>query len=244
MTSYEGKYDKFKISLSLGIDKLYISSLDEVTYDLYDLDITNMIFNNDNIKLEQLFNIIKKGIEKSDINSKISLELSTKYLRLKILCQNEYFTLKHNFDLIKHINDISVKELKKELFELKKEFIQYERNNTNVKSIIPIIKFYIDEYEVEDKYKWFLDYLKTIIKKDYTIDELYKQYDIPNNSINGKCPLNDLEWNIIKKGWWSEGHNTEQTIIIPEKKLYYYLKKRKIQIWKHVNQSIKYMYIE
>ena len=65
MTFYEGKYNKFKISLSLETDKLYISALDEVTHDLYDLDITKMIFNNDHLKLSQLFHIIKKGIEKN-----------------------------------------------------------------------------------------------------------------------------------------------------------------------------------
>ena len=73
MTSYEGKYDKFKVSLSLGSDKLYISALDEVTYDFYDLDVTNMVFNNAHIKLSQLFHIIKKGLEKKDENIYLSM---------------------------------------------------------------------------------------------------------------------------------------------------------------------------
>ena len=210
MTSYEGKYDKFKISLSLGSDKLYISALDEVTYDFYDLDVTNMIFNNDNIKLKQLFNIIKEGLDKSDNSVKINIELANKCVKLRVTFENEYFSLNQTFELAKQLTEAtSTKELKKELFELKKSYSELKQivgeldeslvkldvsidiintKNTKKDSIIPIINITIDEDEVEKKYKWFLDYLKTIIapkriKENPPLSEVYKQFTIPNNTI-------------------------------------------------------------
>jgi hypothetical protein len=99
MTFYEGKYNKFKISLSLETDKLYISALDEVTHDLYDLDITKMIFNNDHLKLSQLFHIIKKGIEKKYEYIYISLEQANKLVKLNYKIENDYFSLNQTFEL-------------------------------------------------------------------------------------------------------------------------------------------------
>ena len=177
MTSYEGKYDKFKISLSLGTYKIYISALDEVTYDLYDLDVTNMIFNNPHIKLSQLFHIIKKGVEKKDENIHLTLEQANKLVKLNYKIENDYFSMNQTFELVKQITEATgTKELKKELFELKKDYSKLkelvnelddnvlEINNKYTKdnSIIPVIKFTIDEDEVERNYKWFLDFLKTL----------------------------------------------------------------------------------
>jgi hypothetical protein len=116
------KYDKFKISLSLGSDKLYISALDEVTYDFYDLDITNMIFNNDNIKLSQLFTIIKEGFQQANQNNKISITLSNKFVTIGITgtvcdcnynCNSNYYkansslTHKSHYDLIESFQERS-----------------------------------------------------------------------------------------------------------------------------------------
>jgi len=255
MTSYEGKYDKFKISLSLGTDKLYISALDEVTYDLYDLDVTKIIFNNDHIKLSQLFNIIKKGIEKKDENIHLSLEQANKLVKLNYKIENDYFSLNQTFELVKQLTEAtSTKELKKELFELKKEYsklkefvneldnvvLEIDNKYTKKDSIIPLIKIKIDEDEVEKKYKWFLDYLKNLIRENPPIKATYN-VDIPNNTIEGKTPVANLEWHFIQIGFNPyPGHQNGKTI--PEISLYYYLKKRNIEIWNQSN-NLYFSYI-
>jgi hypothetical protein len=251
MTSYEGKYDKFKISLSLGTDKLYISALDEVTYDLYDLDVTKIIFNNDHIKLSQLFHIIKKGIEKKDENIHLSLEQANKLVKLNYKIENDYFSLDQTFELVKQITEAtSTKELKKELFELKKECSKLkehvnEINNKNTKkdSIIPIIKIKIDEDEVEKNYKWFLDYLKTLIKENPNISETYTPINIPNNTIDGKTPNGNLGWyHIILGHNWNGNQSYQQ--YSPDKNLYYYLRKRNINIWRDQNGGMYFAYMK
>jgi len=256
MTSYEGKYDKFKISLSLGTDKLYISVLDEVTYDFYDLDVTNIIFNNDNIKLSQLFNIIKKGIEKIDENVNLSIELANKLVKLKVKFETEYFSLNQTFELVKQLTEAtSTKELKKELFELKKDYsklkelvneldnvvLEIDNKYTKKDSIIPVIKIKIDEDEVEKKYKWFLDYLKTLIKENPPINETCAAINIPNNTIEGKTPIKNLEWHHTHIGF-NPDSGQQNSKNIPEKSLYYYLKKRNIEIWNQSN-TIFFCYI-
>jgi hypothetical protein len=258
MTSYEGKYDKFKISLSLGTDKLYISALDEVTYDLYDLDVTNMIFNNPHIKLSQLFHIIKKGVEKKDENIHLTLEQANKLVKLNYKIENDYFSLNQTFELVKQITEAtSTKELKKELFELKKDYsklkelvnelddnvLEIDNKYTKKDSIIPVIKIKINEDEVEKNYKWFLDYLKTLIKENPNISETYTQINIPNNTIEGKTPQNNLGWNHI-----TLGHNYNSNQIYqqysPDKNLYFYLRKRNINIWRDQQNNMYFAYME
>jgi len=258
MTSYEGKYDKFKVSLSLATDKLYISALDEVTYDLYDLDVTKIIFNNDHIKLSQLFHIIKKGLEKKDENIYLSLEQANKLVKLRYKIENDYFSLDQTFELVKQITEAtSTKELKKELFELKKDYsklkelvnelddnvLEIDNKYTKKDPIIPVIKIKIDEDEVEKNYKWFLDYLKTLIKENPSITETYKEISIPNNTIEGKTPINNLGWTLIVLG-----HNWNGNLIYqqysPDKNLYIYLRKRNINIWKDQNNNMYFAYME
>jgi hypothetical protein len=258
MTSYEGKYEKFKISLSLGTDKLYISALDEVTYDLYDLDVTKIIFNNDHIKLSQLFHIIKKGIEKKDENIHLSLEQANKLVKLNYKIENDYFSLNQTFELVKQLTEAtSTKELKKELFELKKDYsklkelvnelvdnvLEIDNKYTKKDSIIPVIKIKIDEDEVEKKYKWFLDFLKTLITENPLLSYVYKEINIPDNTIDGKTPLKNLEWDHL-----TFGHNWNQNKIVqqycPDKNLYIYLRKRNINIWKDQNNNMYFAYME
>jgi hypothetical protein len=257
MTSYEGKYDKFKISLSLGSDKLYISALDEVTYDFYDLDITNMIFNNDNIKLKQLFNIIKEGLDKSDNSVKINIELANKCVKLRVTFENEYFSLNQIFELAKQLTEAtSTKELKKELFELKKSYSELKQivgeldvsidiintKNTKKDSIISIINITIDEDQVEKNYKWFLDYLKTIIRKNPLPSGVYEQITIPNNTIEGKTPQGNLEWDYLVLG---HNHTANQVFQqwCPDRNLYIYLKRRNINIWRDHAGNIYLAYV-
>lgn len=289
MTSYEGKYDKFKISLSLGTDKLYISALDEVTYDFYDLDVTNMIFNNDNIKLKQLFNIIKDGLQTT--NTKLTLELSNKCIKLTVFFESTYFSLNHTFELVKQLTETTgTKELKKELFELKKahellkkevqqkafdnttrhesykqeintsilkletkqesvnkhELLKKEifsglKKNIKENSIIPIINITHDENQVEISYKWFLDWLKPQINSNAPIAELFIAKQIPNSQMNGHFPVGNLGWHNTHIG-----HNchTSQNYgkSIPEISLYYYLRKRNIDIWKDNSNNMYWIY--
>ena len=293
MTSYEGKYDKFKISLSLGSDKLYISALDEVTYDFYDLDITNMIFNNDNIKLSQLFTIIKEGFQQANQNNKISITLSNKFVKINVIFESTYFSLNHTFELVKQLTETSsTKELKKELFELKKSYelikkeihqkaldniskidlyrqdinrsistletkqdsvnkhdllkkdILFLKKDIKENSIIPIINIKIDENQVETTYKWFLDWLKTQINPNPSFPEMFTQKNIPNTSMGpgGHTPMNNLGWNNL-----TFGHNTNSnqiyTQVCPEKSLYYYLRKRNIDIWRDQANNMYWIYV-
>lgn len=293
MTSYEGKYDKFKISLSLGSDKLYISALDEVTYDFYDLDITNMIFNNDNIKLSQLFTIIKEGFQQANQNNKISITLSNKFVKINVIFESTYFSLNHTFELVKQLTETSsTKELKKELFELRKSYelikkeihqksldniskidlyrqdinrsistletkqdsvnkhdllkkdILFLKKDIKENSIIPIINIKIDENQVETNYKWFLDWLKTQINPNPSFPEMFTQKNIPNTSMGpgGHTPMNNLGWNNIIIGQNSQT-NQIHTQMCPEKSLYYYLRKRNIDIWRDQANNMYWMYV-
>lgn len=291
MTSYEGKYDKFKISLSLGTDKLYISALDEVTYDFYDLDVTNIVFNNTHIKLSQLFNIIKKGLEKKDENIYLSMEQANKLIKLRYKIENDYFSLDQTFELVKQLTETSgTKELKKELFELKKAHELLKKdvlqkafdNNTrhesykqeihksiltletkqdsvhkhellkkdilglkkNIKenSIIPVINVTLDENQVETSFKWFLDWLKLQINSSAPIAELYGPKQIPQNvGTSGHNTLSHLGWNSIHMDHNSQ---TGQNFVkfIPDKGLYYYLKKRNIETWKDNSNNMYWNY--
>jgi len=293
MISYEGKYDKFKISLSLGSDKLYISALDEITYDFYDLDITNMIFNNDNIKLSQLFTIIKEGFQQANQNNKISITLSNKFVKINVIFESTYFSLNHTFELVKQLTETSSsKELKKELFELKKSYelikkeihqkaldniskidvcrqdinrsistletkqdsvnkhdllkkdILFLKKDIKENSIIPIINIKIDENQVETTYKWFLDWLKTQINPNPSFPEMFTQKNIPNTSMGpgGHTPMNNLGWNNLIFG---QNSQTNQTYVqmCPEKSLYYYLRKRNIDIWRDQANNMYWIYV-
>jgi len=292
MTSYEGKYDKFKVSLSLGTDKLYISALDEVTYDFYDLDVTNMVFNNPHIKLSQLFHIIKKGLEKKDENIFFSLEQANKLVKLRYKIENDYFSLDQTFELAKQLTETTgTKELKKELFELKKahELLKKEvqqkafdsntkhesykqdiyksistleskqdsvnkhellkkdilglKKNIKENSIIPLINLTIDENQVETSFKWFLDWLKTQINPSAPIAELYTPKHIQHQNIGtgGQHTFHNLGWHNTHMG---NNCHTNQNFgkSIPDKSLYYYLRKRNIEIWKDHSNNMYWNY--
>jgi hypothetical protein len=294
MTSYEGKYDKFKISLSLGSDKLYISALDEVTYDFYDLDITNMIFNNDNIKLSQLFTIIKEGFQQANQNNKISITLCNKFVKINVIFESTYFSLNNTFELVKQLTETSsTKELKKELFELRKSYelikkeihqksldniskidlyrqdinrsistletkqdsvnkhdllkkdILFLKKDIKENSIIPIVNIKIDENQVETTYKWFLDWLKTQINLNPSFGEMFTQKIIPNTSMGtgGHTPINNLGWNNLIIIGQNSQTNQLYTQMCPEKSLYYYLRKRNIDIWRDHANNMYWMYV-
>jgi hypothetical protein len=253
MSSYEGKYDNFKILLSLSTDKLYISVLDEVIYDLYDLNISSITFNNNNIKINQLFNIIKKAIDNDDNSAKIQIEISRQYLKLKVLFEHDYFIFNEQFYLLKQINETgltkeltkSYLQLQKTQLELKKKLIQIETKNRKIDSIIPVIKITIDEDEIEKKYNWFLNYLKTLIQVNPSVSEILIPKVIPNNLIEGKNLLNDLGWHydiVYQQSIRQVLLNISAQYTIPEKGLYYYLKRRNIEVWSY-NNNIYWMYI-
>ena len=185
-----------------------------------------------------------------------AIELANKLVKLKVKFESEYFSLNQTFELVKQLTEAtSTKELKKELFELKKEYsklkaivneldnvvLEIDNKYTKKDSIIQLIKIKIDEDEVEKKYKWFLDYLKTLIKENPPIKETYTSIHIPNNTIEGKSPVANLEWHNIQIGF--NPHTGQQNgKNIPEKSLYYYLKKRNIEIWNQSN-NVYFCYI-
>lgn len=132
MISYEGKLDKFKVSLLLGPDSLYVGALNEVTHDYYDIDITDIVLINSNINLVMLFNIITHGIQGPNKDTEVVLNLLNNKLKLFVTQNNTYCAFNHTFELIKQSsNNISVKELKKELLELKQQITYLEQKTIN-----------------------------------------------------------------------------------------------------------------
>ena len=59
MSNIDIDYDNHKVSLSLGIEFLHLSVLNTISYDLYALDINQMIFNDKRITFQNLFNLIQ-----------------------------------------------------------------------------------------------------------------------------------------------------------------------------------------
>jgi hypothetical protein len=74
-----------------------------------------------------------------------------------------------------------------------------------------------------------------------TIDKFYTNNQLPNNTIDGKTPMNNLAWNSIHLGY---NHTTGQPVgeCIPEKNLYYYLKQRNIKICKDHSHNMYWIY--
>jgi hypothetical protein len=113
-------------------------------------------------------------------------------------------------------------------------------------SIIPIINFEIDEEEIETKYKWFLDYLLPLINKDIQDNDLYTIKEIINKEIDGKNIYDNL--GLVYSSYtrrWHTANRDIRTELIPDIKLYYYLKKRNIKIWtlESIGYKIYYEYI-
>ena len=75
MSNIDIDYNNHKVSLSLGIEFLHLSVLNTISYDLYALDINQMIFNDKRITFQNLYNLIVAGLKSTD--KTISIELET-----------------------------------------------------------------------------------------------------------------------------------------------------------------------
>ena len=84
MSNIDIDYENHKISLSLGSQSLNIRVLNNVSYDVYSLDINQLIFNDNRIKFSNLFNLIKAGLSKTDRTITITIETLTKIMKFKL----------------------------------------------------------------------------------------------------------------------------------------------------------------
>jgi len=123
MTDIDIDCENYKVSLSLGKESLYISVLNNVSYDLYSLDVNQLIFNDNRIKFSNLFNLIKAGLNKSDNGIYIKMETLTKIMNFKIDVNTDYITFSHTFELVKQESgSIDLKEIKKSIVLLNNKF--------------------------------------------------------------------------------------------------------------------------
>jgi hypothetical protein len=242
MTSFTIDYDTYKVTTSLNAETIFISMMNINTYAIYEKEITIMDFNNDKFTLTNLYNIFQKGFN-IDKNIKIIIELHNKILKINFKILSDLMNFEHSFQLQEKYDDnIHMKELKKELNELKPQVKNIINKNTKTNSIIPIINLQINEDEVETKYKWFLDWFLTLIEKNPTIDKLNMPNNFPNSPtgiINGR-PIADLNPTTLYIGW-NANQGISISYNIPEKSLYYYLKRRNISMWCE-NNVVRWMY--
>jgi hypothetical protein len=248
MTSFTIDYDTYKVTSSLNTETIFISIMNNNTYTIYEKEISIVDFNNDKFTLTNLYNIFQRGFKK-DSTIDIGIELHNKILKINFIIISDIINFEHSFELHeKNDDNIHMKELKKELNELKQKNNKLEsqikniiNKNTKLKSIIPIINIEIDEDEVETKYKWFLDWFFTLVDKNPKIDKFYTNNQLPNNTIDGKTPSNNLGWNIITLVQ-NNYNGPPVTEFSPDKNLYYYLKQRNIKICKDTSHNMYWTY--
>jgi len=127
MTNIDIDYENYKVSLSLGSQSLNISVLNNVSYDLYSLDVNQLIFNDNRIKFSNLFNLIKAGLNKSDNSITVTIEILTKTMNFKLDVNNDYTTFNHTFELVKQESgSTDLKEIKKSIVLLNNKFSQLD----------------------------------------------------------------------------------------------------------------------
>jgi len=123
MSNIDIDYENYKVSLSLGEQSLNISVLNNVSYDLYSLDVNQLIFNDNRIKFSNLFNLIKAGLTKSDTSITLIIETLTNIMNFKLDVNNYYTTFNHTFELVKQENgSTDIKEIKKSIVLLNNIF--------------------------------------------------------------------------------------------------------------------------
>ena len=175
------------------------------------------------------------------------LDLSNFYVKKK---QNGYesrckecFKIKHQENKIKNGNNwkIRAKEYYLENIEVisKKAKIylkEYYKQNKE-----KIDKLNLNNYYKNQKKR--SDQSKKKYKENPNISETYTQITIPNNTIDGKTPQGNLGWNHIVLGHnWNQNQSYQQ--YCPDKNLYFYLRKRNINIWNDQNGKIYFAYME
>ena len=232
MSSFTIDYNSYKVTTSLNAETIFISMMNINTYSIYEKDITSMDFNNDKFTLKNLYNIFHKGFH-IDSTINIGIELHNKILKINLKIISDLMNFEHSFELQEKYDDnIHMKELKKEIDSLKNK-LESTIIKTKPDSIIPIINFpIIDEIEVEKKYKWFLDWF---VKK-INIPSNSPEFKISNTmgssiTVDGSTRnLNELGWNNVVTGF-NNANGGYITSSVPDLNLYYYLKKRNIEIF-------------
>ena len=232
MSSFTIEYKSYKVTVSLNAETMFISMMNINTYAIYEKDITLMDFNNDKFTITNLYNIFQKGFN-MDSTINIDIKLYNKILKININIISELMNFEHSFELQEKYDDnIHMKELKKEIDSLKNK-LESMIIKTKPDSIIPIINFpIIDEIEVEKKYKWFLDWFV----KEINIPSNSPKFKISNTigptiTVDGSTRnLNELGWTVAVTGCNINGCN-HMILCIPDLNLYYYLKKRNIEIF-------------
>jgi hypothetical protein len=232
MSSFTIEYESYKVTISLNEATIFISMMNINTYAIYEKEITSIDFNNDKFTLSNLYNIFHKGFNK-DSTINIDIKLHNKILKININILSELMNFNHSFELHEKYDDnIHMKELKKEINSLKNKL---ESTIIKIKpdSIIPIINFpIIDEIEVEKKYKWFLDWFVKVIN----IPSNSPRFKI-SDSISATIHVDGTTRNLNELGWTNSvigvNSNGNQGISssVPDLNLYYYLKKRNIEIF-------------
>jgi hypothetical protein len=123
MSNIDIDYENHKVSLSLGAQSLHISVLNNVSYDVYSLDVNQLIFNDNRIKFSNLFNLIKAGLNKSDKSISVTLETNVKTMNFKLNVNNDYTTFNHTFELVKQESgSVDLKDIKKSIVLLNNSF--------------------------------------------------------------------------------------------------------------------------
>lgn len=227
MSNIDIDYENHKISLSLGSQSLNISVLNNVSYDLYSLDINQLIFNDNRIKFSNLFNLIKAGLNKTDNSITVTIETLTKIMNFKLDVNNDYTTFNHTFELVKQEGgSTDLKEIKKSIVLLNQNlntspldkiwtrasFKKYDDLLLKYKDIIfclekELSEDVINEFNIVEQNK--KNYFE--IKSKILITLLTK-YRGPLVQRGHYPPENTCIWNLTwngSPGWYVNGGNTQ-----------------------------------
>lgn len=228
MSNIDIDYNNHKISLSLGIEFLHLSVLNTISYDLYALDINQMIFNDKRITFQNLYNLIVAGLKGADKTISIELETYSKTMKFKLNVNNDYTTFIHAFELIKQENgNTDLKEIKKSLVLLNKNLSPLDKIWERASNIFNIDKYSsviscLDKEMNEEVIKGFQidearrkDYFEIKSKILITLLDKYKGIVVPygNYPKDGTHSLN-LTWS--GSGW----HATRNTLHFINEKMY------------------------
>ncbi len=246
MSNIDIDYNNHKVSLSLGIEFLHLSVLNTISYDLYALDINQMIFNDKRITFQNLFNLIVAGLKGTDKTISIELETYSKTMKFKLNVDNNYTTFIHTFELIKQENgNTDLKEIKKSLVLLNKNLSPLDKIWERASNIFNIDKYssviscldremneeVIKEFKINEVRKKYYFEIKSKIL--ITLLDKYKGIVVPGGNYpqDGSNSLN-LIWNG-SPGWNAGTQFTNQKMYELEKDLRNILNYKKINIIYH-----------
>jgi hypothetical protein len=241
--SFITEYDTYRVTVSLNINTIFISMMNINNYNIYEKEISSLDFNNDKFTIKNLYNIFEDAFIKRNKEICMNLELHDKIIKININILSPYMNFTHKFEIYEKKDDnIHLRELKKELDFVKKKNDKLEslllNRNIKTNSIISLVNIDIDEDQVEKEYKWFLEWFAKLMETHKSQPEKYPNilYDLPDEQV-GNINTHSV---FLKYGFIigstnvHTSHGTYTSAIsksIPPKNLYYYLKKRNIEIW-------------